>query len=327
MKIKYLKLESGDNFKLNTLPEEVKHEYLDVSHNFKLENDTLKIKNTFQHINFLLKFYNCFYVKRNSGLITQIENYEVEAHEKNYERGFLKGYKKATIPDINNSFKIIKGGYDLIYNLPKEYHLERYLLVDKSTREKDYYYDEQERKIEYCNLCFYDYGKSVGEYISRWDTLLNHFVNGKPGNSVRNEKDINLNTTLENLNNTLSILKTSKVSNKPKQKQNTKGANSFTPKEIKIAYFCLSNEKISKNNYFEILEKYSNSRSDKILQNPIYKSNQLTVITENKTADTKHLNALKNAERLLSGIKDIQALKSINQFISTFENNYKNHYE
>jgi len=97
-------------------------------------------------------------------------------------------------------------------------------------------------------------------------------------------------------------------------------------KEIKIAFFCLPNKKISEENYLKILNKYSTSRSNKILQKPIVKSNQLTNISENKTADTKHLKALKNAKRLLSGIKNEYAIKNISQLISTFELNYKNFY-
>ncbi|GFD92204.1 hypothetical protein KUL156_41790 [Alteromonas sp. KUL156] len=94
----------------------------------------------------------------------------------------------------------------------------------------------------------------------------------------------------------------------------------YSPKEIKIAFFCLG-EKITEENYLKILKKYSSSRSNKILQNPIYKSNQLTRLSGDKGSNTKHLKSLKNAQRLLSGINDSGALKSINQYISAFESN------
>ncbi len=107
----------------------------------------------------------------------------------------------------------------------------------------------------------------------------------------------------------------------------------YKPKEVKIAYFCLE-QRITEDNYLEILEKYTTSKSKKILQKPFVKSNQLTSSTGDKTANTKHLKSLINAERLLkskrvvtSGIKLKEALKSIKRIISTFESNSRSEHE
>ena len=64
----------------------------------------------------------------------------------------------------------------MLYKFPDEYYNERYLLIDKPTRNRETYYDEKGRLTEYINFCFYDYGKSVGEYIAMWDALLNYCI-------------------------------------------------------------------------------------------------------------------------------------------------------
>ena len=104
-----------------------------------------------------------------------------------------------------------------------------------------------------------------------------------------------------------------------KKKHNSK-VNRYSLKEVKIAYFCLK-EMITNQNYSSILKKYTCHTSNKILQNPITKTSDLTATRENKAADTKHLKSLEAAKRLLSGIKNQSAIKTLNQAISTFESN------
>jgi|GEM_PF-3351610 len=185
-----------------------------------------------------------------------------------------------------------------------------------------------------------DYLFKVFEYLTKQIIFEHSWFNNHSGFTMYENKEIITNKGFEHglkqgyFYKAWSIVFSNNQLFKPlfeayyKEDKNYKKDNyKYAPKEIKIAYFCLKNKSITKDNYLEILEEYSESRSDKILQKPIYKSNQLTSISENKTADTKHLKALKNAKRLLSGIKNEVALKSINQVISTFEANYKNHYE
>ena len=100
---------------------------------------------------------------------------------------------------------------------------------------------------------------------------------------------------------------------------------SYTQKQVTIAYFAMS-KTITKENYKSILEKHTETSSDKILQKLIVKSSDLTSLTENKTADTKQLNNLKEAKRLLSGIKDQKASKVLDDYITTFTNKYDNFY-
>ena len=100
---------------------------------------------------------------------------------------------------------------------------------------------------------------------------------------------------------------------------------SYTQKQVAIAYFAMS-KTITKENYKSILEKHTETSSDKILQKLIVKSSDLTSLTENKTADTKQLNNLKEAKRLLSGIKDQKASKVLDDYITTFTNKYDNFY-
>lgn len=140
------------------------------------------------------------------------------------------------------------------------------------------------------------------------------------------EKQVKESMLYEVLFNTLKQIESEKKKNNSNSKKKKKENSKYKPKEIKIAYFCLKKD-ITDDNYLEILNKYSDSRSNKILQYPICKTSDLTRLSENKSADTKHFTALKNARNLLSGINDYNALKSINEFISTFEANYKNHYE
>jgi len=118
--------------------------------------------------------------------------------------------------------------------------------------------------------------------------------------------------------------------NLPPNKPTTK--NTYTLKAIKIAYFLLG-EFINKNNYKEILNLHSNSTSNKILQEQIFKNSQLRMLGTNKTASTKHLKSLNEAKQLLSsgqivtsGKKIENALNSLKQIISTFSSNYNNEY-
>ena len=144
----------------------------------------------------------------------------------------------------------------------------------------------------------FDEGLAQGYYYKAWSIVFSHY-----------EK---FNQKFE------SYFKALDRSNRNEEK--------YKLKEIKIAYFCLG-ERINKNNYLGILKRYSDSSSDKILQNPIVKTSQLTAISENKTTDSKHLESLKNAERLLLGMNDKEALNSLKQITSTFQDNFRKKYE
>jgi hypothetical protein len=110
------------------------------------------------------------------------------------------------------------------------------------------------------------------------------------------------------------------------EKETPKNANSYSHKQIAIAY-CITGEAITSENAAEILNKYSETKSvDKLLQKRIYKLSDLSKLSENKTTDTKHLNDLKAAKRLLSGRKNKKAVSEISHIITAFEAAYQNHY-
>jgi hypothetical protein len=106
------------------------------------------------------------------------------------------------------------------------------------------------------------------------------------------------------------------------QPQNQK----YSLKSVKIAYFCMD-IRIIESNYLSILKEHTEYTSKKILQKQIAKTSDITSITENKTADRKHLKALLDAERLLNGINHQDAIKDIGHLISTFTSNMASFYE
>lgn len=116
------------------------------------------------------------------------------------------------------------------------------------------------------------------------------------------------------------------IKNDKKPQNKKQDSNNYSQKQVAIAYFFLD-ELINEETYEAILKKHTSTTSKKILQKLIVKTSQLTSLAENKTTDTKHLKDLKEAKRLLSGIKNEDAENSINQVISTFTTNYKNYYE
>ena len=111
------------------------------------------------------------------------------------------------------------------------------------------------------------------------------------------------------------------------QKIKTQSKNkNFSHRQIAIAY-CVLNIVITSENAKEILQKYSQTRSTaKLLQKRINKASELTKISENKTTDTKYLQDLKEAKRLISGIKNKKANTDIDRIITAFQTAYDNHY-
>ncbi len=105
----------------------------------------------------------------------------------------------------------------------------------------------------------------------------------------------------------------------------TQNANNFSQKQIAIAYFMLRIT-ITEDNYLSILKKHSQTTSNKILQKRVSKSSDLTSLKYNRTSDTKHLNDLKAAKRLLSGMKKEKEIKALEDYISTFKAKYEAHY-
>lgn len=106
----------------------------------------------------------------------------------------------------------------------------------------------------------------------------------------------------------------------PKEKKG-KNEKKYSQRQVAIAYF-IKGVLINEDNYLELLEKHTSTKSKKILQKRINRTSDLTRLSFNKTTDTKHLNDLFEAKRLLSGMKDKSAVKSLNSIISTFQSNY-----
>ena len=123
----------------------------------------------------------------------------------------------------------------------------------------------------------------------------------------------------------LNELKILRESKSPQQKKELNKDNSYSQKQIAIAYYVMGIT-ITEKNAKGIIEKHSTTKSKKILQKLITKTNQLTVLTNNKTTDTKHLRDLKEAKRLLSGIKMKKSKHDINFIITAFQTSYDNKY-
>jgi len=119
-----------------------------------------------------------------------------------------------------------------------------------------------------------------------------------------------------------------KAHNNAKQiKQREKGSSTirvdeskkYSHPQIAIAYFVM-NKTITKENAVKILEKHSQNKSvDKLLQKLISRNNQLTKSFDNKTTNTKHLNNLIAAKRLISGMKIKSAITDIDRIITAFK--------
>lgn len=124
---------------------------------------------------------------------------------------------------------------------------------------------------------------------------------------------------IEYLRTNEAILNKRKPTKENKQK-------SYTQKQVAIAYY-VQGITITENNALGILKKHTETSSLKILQKLITKNSQLTTILETKTASTKHLNDLKRAKELLSGIKNKRAVTDIDRFISVFQTNYEKTYD
>lgn len=75
----------------------------------------------------------------------------------------------------------------------------------------------------------------------------------------------------------------------------------------------------------KILQKWSNSKSiANLFQYRVSKSSDLIKLSGNRTSETKHLNDLKAAERLIFLTKNKKALIGINRILTTFQTNYDN---
>ena len=84
---------------------------------------------------------------------------------------------------------------------------------------------------------------------------------------------------------------------------------------------------ITSENAGGILKKHSNLKSaDKLLQKRLNRVSELSALSENKSADTKHLTSLGNAKRLISGMKNKKAITDIDRIITAFKTAYNNHY-
>lgn len=93
-----------------------------------------------------------------------------------------------------------------------------------------------------------------------------------------------------------------------------------------LAIYCfVIKTSITKLNANELLKKYTNCTSVKcLLNNRISKTEQLTAISENATADTKKKNNLLVVKEWLSSTKNKKEIDTITSIITAFENNLKN---
>lgn len=120
----------------------------------------------------------------------------------------------------------------------------------------------------------------------------------------------------------LALVKADHNSKKQKTKKPSNKTKEPSLKAIAIVCF-VTGEDLNENNYNIVLRKYgSKCNSKKILQKRIHKTSNLINASGNKTADTKHLNTLNEAKRLLSGINNQNAITTLNSCITAFQNNF-----
>ena len=100
----------------------------------------------------------------------------------------------------------------------------------------------------------------------------------------------------------------------------------FSQKQIGIAY-CVMNIVIDTKNCNDILSKHSSTKSAKLLQKRLTNTRDLVKLSENKSADKKHLNDLIAAERLVSGMKNEWKNKNADTEIATIIADFKASYE
>ena len=116
-----------------------------------------------------------------------------------------------------------------------------------------------------------------------------------------------------NFNNT----ETSAIKTTVKVKDKTSEKN-YSYKAIAIAY-CMMSEYIMPEKALDILTKHSKYKSiSTLLNNRIDKQSVLTRTTGNPTSNSKHLNALNDAERLLKGLKKTNEVKALRLIINAF---------
>ena len=218
----------------------------------------------------------------------------------------LIGYLK----DVYNKRDIIKKKQEFFISIKElDEILEKYFLYFRN-------------KSEVMSNVEYNYNEIKHLSFSSGNWNLYKSVDGKgkriPDNSVclKKEEHIGYSHTIHSH---LMQVFEKKLGVDVKKKYISK-VNKYSIKEVKIAYFCLG-EMISNQNYSSILKKHTVYTSNKILQNPITKNSDLTATRENKTADTKHLKSLEGAKRLLNGIKNQSAIKTLNLAISIFKSN------
>jgi hypothetical protein len=144
----------------------------------------------------------------------------------------------------------------------------------------------------------------------------------KPIRNIFNS--IPVTTPLSTSETTISHTKTKATQQKGSLK--SKKSNSYSHKQIAIAYSVMDIT-ISKENAGKILKEHSTLKStDKLIQKRINRPSELTKLSENKTVDSKHLKDLYEAERLIMGKKNEKAKAGIKLIIKAFETSYQKTY-
>lgn len=124
---------------------------------------------------------------------------------------------------------------------------------------------------------------------------------------------------LENLLKTESDQK----DNKNDKKQSEKN---YSHKQIVIAYEIMKIP-ITTTNAKEILSKHSQTISvERFLSKRGYKPSELAKLSGNKSTDTKHLQDLEAAKRLVSGMKNKNAVTDIGYIIAAFQTAFNSKY-
>ena len=146
--------------------------------------------------------------------------------------------------------------------------------------------------------------------------------------------EIDFDELMDSLKAKIKFLKTLPPQQTETKKKATEIKNSlnknFSHKQINIAY-CIMGITISAENSAKILSLHSQTKSIiKFLSKRQFKTTEFTQLSENQTTDTKHLQDLKAAKRLISGMKkqtkNKNAITDIKRIITAFETSFNNKY-
>ena len=135
-------------------------------------------------------------------------------------------------------------------------------------------------------------------------------------------------SVMRSIESNIAILKAQSSTTPQKKRGNPQSTpqaeKEYSHRQIAIAYFFVKGFRIDSSSAADLLKKHSKTISvSKLLSKRISSTNNLALLSGNHTTDTKHLQDLEAAKRLLIGINNDEAVKDITRIITAFETSYK----